>query len=599
MSPPKKTEDPVAEEENKEEEPVEPEISQRCFRVGGQVYYGECKTVPGSGVFVRQGHGHHVTSAFPPTGNGLVSIGFGRKLPASGSVGEPQILGTYEGEFHDDMARGTGKFKWRDGSSYTGSWAGGEMHGPGHFEWPEGSVYEGSFHKGQLSGHGRYDSKFDGGFLQGHFNRNCFQQRGGRWTDVSETRRKAEEDLILYGDVASVSVRACSDRAELPEVLAAVHAEGLVPFVVGDSSIAGPLLAWLPNRTEKSTARVRDAAVAMRQYRDYGSIFYDAIQAALVSGGLFTVVLEAEEDAPSCAPLAQAASGEETLAAPAEVPGLPMEWRLSKFYGPLSFPLEIFNVKLFNGRGKTTPFLPKDLQEAHAALFPQHLTGVGLGLVGGEELPEGPGTVYDLWPCILAEGRFPCGLPTEELRRRCVARFGRHVPLHRTVLVVLSEASAAPPEAEALPAPKEAKKGGPAPPVAQAVAELPGFWVGTHQFRERAVRTTQEGTVPEGFEKESKDCSELVGHRVGAVRLEQVTFSADGTCQYEVSIESSEPIHRTTTRKHGTWSAASAEDDEVTVRWLGGQADVRNGEEHWTEALPGESVRYSKADLRL
>eukprot|EP00747_Dinoflagellata_sp_TGD_P211074 gnl/TRDRNA2_/TRDRNA2_84278_c0_seq2.p1 gnl/TRDRNA2_/TRDRNA2_84278_c0~~gnl/TRDRNA2_/TRDRNA2_84278_c0_seq2.p1 ORF type:complete len:453 (+),score=86.82 gnl/TRDRNA2_/TRDRNA2_84278_c0_seq2:67-1359(+) len=419
---PKKVEeaaDDAAEEDAPAEEP-ETEIFKKCFRLGGKVYYGDCKTSKPPGSFVRHGFGRQVSTATTVAGDSV-------------------IMGTYEGMWEDDVMVGHGTYRWPDGSYYEGNFVGGELHGFGRFEWPEGSAYEGTWHKGQMSGQGRFDSRFDGSFLQGRYHRDCFQS-GEKWLNVCIQHRKWEQYKIKEGDASSVQVLRCSEPDSLAAILDNIHADGLLPFLVAPVSASqGPIaLDWIRGRSEDSTVSVSEAATAKRRQRDSHRYFFDAIQAALLNNEWFTIVLE---DTPDAAGQPMAADNPLSDAT-----------RLSNFFEPFSFPLEVFHPKLFNGRGRSTLFLPDELiakytqaeapptadaeQEAEEGEAAEPTPAVPAPSMPSEEMP-----VYCLRAAVAVLARIPDDLGTSEVRERIVKRYGGHVPMHRCSIVLLGHSS--------------------------------------------------------------------------------------------------------------------------------------------------------------
>lgn len=324
-----------------EAEPAEVEVSKRCFSTQGQVYYGDCKAGPVEGTFVRHGFGRQVSKA-------------------KNVAGEDVVVGIYEGNWENDVMEGHGAFKWPDGSSYEGAFHKCELHGFGRYEWPEGSCYEGSWLRGQMSGQGRFDSRFDGGFLQGRFYRDCFQQdkTGTSWANVRADHARAEQETIRQGDNSSISVVRCSTPESLGDMLNSIYdKEGLIPLIVSDTSMVEPTTAWASSLLEPArTVSVREAAVERRRLADYRKRFHDAVQASLLAGKWLAVLFEddiEEESAPSDAAATALPGG-----------GLPPQaWRLENFIGPASLPLEAFHPKLFNGRMGCMSFLPTELQD--------------------------------------------------------------------------------------------------------------------------------------------------------------------------------------------------------------------------------------------
>jgi len=213
MAPKKAVEAAPVEEQAQEEEqePAEPEIlKNKCFRVGSQLYYGECKVGyrERKGTFVRHGLGRQVSSVATPAAYKFAAVD--QEKPSYETV----VLGTYEGNFEEDLmsgSQGTNTYKWSDGSSYEGAFVGGQLHGHGRFVWPDGSAYEGAWYMGTMNGQGRLNSRFDGRFLQGRFHRNCFQKQDGRWVDVVQQLRLEEAPLGAQGRLKA-TLRAATPR---------------------------------------------------------------------------------------------------------------------------------------------------------------------------------------------------------------------------------------------------------------------------------------------------------------------------------------------------------------------------------------------------
>jgi len=523
--PPKKAAEPVEEEgepkEEEEVEPEEPEIHKKCFRVGTQTYYGDCKLGYGArkGTFVRHGYGRQVNAAVTPAGY---------KFSATITAYETSVMGVYEGNWEDDVMSGQGVYSWSDGSSYDGAFVNGKMHGPGRFMWPDGSTYEGTWHSGQMTGHGRLDYRFDGNFHQGRFQRDAFQKQDGKWVDVWQQTRGIERKQILNHDTqATPFVKRCAcgemyarspqqrvladQTARLGEAIAAAQKEGSIPFIIADESLKSCALKCLTatnlaNHATQSVS-IRMAAIAKRRKRDFNGMFHNAIQTSLQTGTLFTLVFE--DDDEGCGLLAKEDDRwfdrQPSLTPPANP--LPEQWQLLDFYHPNTFPPEILQPMLFNGRLMSKLFLPEHLREdamgmnpapadlpapggapsadappttppadggepgeetevrppsankgmsaSDAAQAAAVLTPVGgVGLTGHVfELPDVPDprsvglrTVHHLRPAIVALSCLPSGIHDDEVSARVVERFKRHVPMHRTMLILMTHDSTTEPE---------------------------------------------------------------------------------------------------------------------------------------------------------
>lgn len=368
-------------------EVTEPEIFNKCFRFGGQIYSGQCKEGP-EGTFLRHGIGKQLHTAHTIEDNVI-------------------ITGRYEGEWYEDVIQGEGSYWWPDGSSYTGTFQAGELHGSGRFEWPEGSSYEGVWSHGEPSGKGRFDNKFDGSYLIGNFHRNSFQRMDGKWVNICCLHRDHECRATLEGDVSVVRIKHCSSQEELKAILDSIHEEGLLPFVLaGEGGPASPL-DWLENT---SVVRIREVAVEQSRCSDFRRFFYNAIQTALLKNSFLSLMFE-DGDQES---------------------GMPEEWQLSRFYDPSSFPWEIFSPKLFNGRDCAKIFLPEQqcVSRPDCATFP------------GMEAAVMPASTE---PAMMLQLRTIVGalakaksFGTDAIRARLVQRYGKHIPLHRTAVVILA-----------------------------------------------------------------------------------------------------------------------------------------------------------------
>lgn len=414
-----------AEEPAEPVEAAEPEIHKKCFRIGGQVYYGECKSIEDSEDFIRHGYGKQVFSAATITG-------------------EMAILSEYEGYWVEDVISGHGSFKWADGSFYEGNFLDGQMHGYGRYQWPEGSSYTGMWANNQMSGQGRFDSEFDGDFLQGTFCRNCFQQHNGSWLDVHREHRKAERMRIAEGEARGVNILRCTSKTAFEHGLAATLAENLVPLVVADESFSGDPLSWVEPRSDESTVSMDQVALAKRRQSDYCRMFYEAITDALLTYNWLTIVYDAvSEENPQT-------GTDDGDGAPL---GLPDEWRLENFFDQKCLPLESFDLKLFNGRRMSQFYLPD--KKAQAAEEEEAKTRLSFA-EGGEEpadppadppppepsMEDQPTSIHKLRLMLVTNGRIAADRNDSEVRAGIIGMYGTHVPLHRTQIILLQAESA-------------------------------------------------------------------------------------------------------------------------------------------------------------
>lgn len=282
--------------------------------------------------------------------------------------------------------------------------------------------------------------------------------------------------------------------------------QGYTPFIIADESLRGCALkcltaANLTNHAKQSVS-IRMAAIAKRRKRDFNGMFYGAIASSLQTGTLFTLVFE--DDDEGCSLLAKE-DDRWFDRQPSTTPptnSLPEQWKLRHFYHPGTFPPEILQPMLFNGRLMSKLFLPEKLREdamgtgpapsdlpapaagsptpaaegdevpneteettrppsakglssadaAQSAAAPTPAGGVGLtGHVF--ELPEvddprtvGLRTVHHIRPAIVSLSCLPSGLPDDEVCGRVVERFKQHIPMHRTYLILLTHDSTAEPD---------------------------------------------------------------------------------------------------------------------------------------------------------
>jgi len=84
----------------------------------------------------------------------------------------------YEGyKDEDDKPHGEGKYKWEDGSVYTGDWVNGKRDGKGKMMFANGRVYEGHWKDDKLDGKGRFTWRC-GDFYDGEMKENELHGEG-------------------------------------------------------------------------------------------------------------------------------------------------------------------------------------------------------------------------------------------------------------------------------------------------------------------------------------------------------------------------------------------------------------------------------------
>ena len=62
----------------------------------------------------------------------------------------------YEGTFNSNIIHGHGKYVWNDGRAYEGDWDNNTMSGRGTFTWDDGRKYEGDYYNDIKQGHGTF-----------------------------------------------------------------------------------------------------------------------------------------------------------------------------------------------------------------------------------------------------------------------------------------------------------------------------------------------------------------------------------------------------------------------------------------------------------
>lgn len=495
------------EEEQEEAEPEVPEILKKCLRSGTQTYYGDCKQGYGArkGTFVRHGVGRQVSAAVTPAG--IRTRADGTRCGLSNIAYETSVMGVYEGNWADDMMSGQGVYSWSDGSSYDGAFWNGKLHGEGRFQWSDGSIYEGSWNCGQMSGVGRVDFRFDESSWQGVFQQDAFQNDKKEWVAVGQRAKEMEQKQLLIHDAKAkpiVKRCACGEMcarspqqsviseqiSKLADSIASAQNQGCIPFIIADESLKNGLLecltvANLANHTTQSVS-MRKAAIGKRRQHDYNRMFYDAIQASLRSGSLFTLVFEDDDEGISL--MAKDNDNwfeRQPSLTPATQP-LPKDWQFRHYFHPNAFPPELLQPTIFNGRMMSKLFLPEDLHDTfalagmpspagslapdaespdEAETGPASVQGMspaqaaqaaaalppvgGLGLTGHVfELPDvsdarsvGLRTIHHLRPAIVALGCYPSGLRDDEVSGQVVDRFANHVPMSRTMLILMTHDS--------------------------------------------------------------------------------------------------------------------------------------------------------------
>ena len=101
--------------------------------------------------------------------------GHGRFILADGDV--------YQGEWSEDKAHGYGEYFYAEGATYKGGWIDDKQEGEGKEDWPDGSYYQGFYLRGKKHGRGLFQWA-DGAKYDGEWRDNKMHGRGEfKWSD--------------------------------------------------------------------------------------------------------------------------------------------------------------------------------------------------------------------------------------------------------------------------------------------------------------------------------------------------------------------------------------------------------------------------------
>mmetsp|Transcript_67875 Transcript_67875/g.196432 ORF Transcript_67875/g.196432 Transcript_67875/m.196432 type:complete len:400 (-) Transcript_67875:53-1252(-) len=390
----------------------------RCFRVAGQIYYGDVLE-DAEGRCTRHGQGVQIFTATTVTGEALV-------------------WGKYTGGWKKDRMTGSGSYRWSDGSAYEGGMLDGKLHGHGRFTWPEGSWYDGVWCQSEMHGQGSFFNAYDGYPIHGQIVRNCIQMPDGCWVNLANRRaqRRAErlrigappplpKAVALADEHGLVPVAFCRSPQDLGEIAAAVlrGSGSKVPLILADFSCppaggsygsAAPLwcLELGDNGCNPSTTvHMERAVIEKRRKRDHASLFIDAIRESLLTYKPFCLVFGEEEEEGK----------------------LPMTHSLDNFFDPLSLPSDLFDLPHLHAHGALRRFLHPEKRDLLAAEVSETETA-------GESAPptSPPPVLHLLRFAIVSQRRIPCGVSEDDIRAHVAHRFADHIPIHRVSVLVVS-----------------------------------------------------------------------------------------------------------------------------------------------------------------
>jgi len=492
MAPKKKTEKVEEEVPQSEDEPEEPEILIKCLRAPGQLYYGDCKAGyhERKGRWIRHGKGLQVVTAVAPMPHAFETVVLS-SYEGQWEEDQPDGEGSYkwsdgssyEGQMEEGKMHGQGRYVWPDGSSYEGSWFQGALHGQGRFDsrFDGGRYMQGQFHYNCFQ-------KSDGSWvdilqhIKSHELREILEGNPLTQRVEPETAKKTKTKATKttkgsttpWSSAGFASVIHCTPEPgkNLGKCIREALKSNLVPFLVAEEScmchaLEALLAADVMTEPSAQCVSMRLAALEQRRQRDYKRFFRNALQSSILSGSCIALVFE--DDTP-------VELGEDEwlqrIPSKSAMEALPDEWSLSCFFNSSALPPEIFAPMTFNTRGKaplllpngsdngvlplesepaeTTPAPSQDLMFRAAGELPE--SGVGstghLFQATEEEMKSrdpkdttsflGLPLHYQVHPVVLAQGRMPDAMEDAEVRKWVKQRFGKHAPMHRLAVVVLT-----------------------------------------------------------------------------------------------------------------------------------------------------------------
>lgn len=410
----------------------------------------------------------------------------------------------YDGAMLDNKMHGQGRLEWPDGSVYEGGWLDGFMTGQGKFSFSSGTVLEGRFHRNGFLGE-------DGAWadvLSRHRTEEKALLLEGEASSM-QVRRVAVGEVFGQGPSEGQTeelLRVLEDIHRGGLVPFLISEEN----VAGTALECLTTLGITDCATQCASMRL--AAVAKRRLHDHHRSFFRAIKSSLEGGAFFTLVFEDDDEGCEMLDQEQADWYTRRVAADVPTRLIPEDWQLGKLLNSVALPPEVFQPAYFNHRGMARRYLCEaDKAELGGLPHPSAATAPGEGEGEGAEAgPEGDeaaageaeaveaaeaagdaeeavdpakqvteaaaapeaaakkgltGHFFDakgvpleaanlqvmhcLRPAVVSLARLQTGLPDDVACKQVVGRFTKHVPLHRTVLVLLCNdvAAAAAPEA--------------------------------------------------------------------------------------------------------------------------------------------------------
>jgi len=411
----------------------------RCFRNGGQIYFGEVEEAA-DGTCLRHGLGLQLFTARPP------------ETAEDGQA--PDILhGRYQGAWRKGQLTGSGVYHWSDGTVYEGYFLDGRPHGYGRIKWPEGTVYDGDWNGGEMHGQGTYICGFTNLESHGIFWHNCLRNHAGQWVNKVQEREALRQQHLKINAYPSTSyfmpVIRCRGKEILSKALSmSQEPPFLVPFLLAKQSYsAGPEVsltsppplccaeADIPGArgcTFGTSIHISHVAAEKRRVRHTDPLFQKAIQTALVESRPFALIWPDDEKPAS--PFSN-----HQLEVPVDIWDLenahavPKEWCLDYFFDKLVLPTDIFDPPHFQCSSLADAFLPES--EVQSAFSRDACWSKDTKEPAHPEM-QPPPVLHTLRTLLISLRKVPNGAEDESIRKHMLSRFGSAVPLHRIAVLV-------------------------------------------------------------------------------------------------------------------------------------------------------------------
>jgi len=391
---------------------------QRCFRNGGEVYYGEVQELE-DGSCLRHGFGHQIYTA------------------KAAQTGEEVIYGQYKGSWRSGHIS-SGTFGWSDGTVYEGLFMDGCPHGHGRIKWPEGTVYDGNWNHGELHGQGTYICGFKHVESHGIFWRNCLRDHKGQWVNKVKGREELRKQHLTINAYPSskfvIPVQRCSSEDLLDKALAVSQEPPyLIPFLLTTHSCPSrraPPLDFVEGGERgclvDTTVHIGHAAAEKLRARDTDPLFQEAIAKAMRDARPFTLIWG--DDEPEGAPMDVWDMDNSSA--------VPDKWSLANFFSPLVLPGDIFDLRHFQCAGMADFFLQRDAKKNDHSDTPQKEAEEDAEPDPAHPAMQAPAILYPLRVLLMSLKRIPDEFEDESVRRHVLGRFGSAIPVHRIAVLV-------------------------------------------------------------------------------------------------------------------------------------------------------------------